>query len=141
MVVKKTVKKAPVKKVITKKVPVKNVITKPTVTVETKRISKSDPCCTLGFSSCFSFKNFFIAILLIANTVLLSIILVNQTSIEELRTWGKENYNLLKQVFQTDWYKMQQRQQLEQALEMLSQPQQMPSMEDMQQYIEQEQPE
>lgn len=58
MVVKKTVKKAPVKKVITKKVPVKNVITKPTVTVETKRISKSDPCCTLGFSSCFSFKIF-----------------------------------------------------------------------------------
>ena len=104
-----------------KKTPAKVVAKKPTITVETKKISNLDCCWT---TSCVSFKHLFMTILLIANTVLLAIILINQTRMEALRAGGSENYGLLKQVFQTEGYKMQQRQQLEQALQILSQPQQ-----------------
>ncbi|MDD3262420.1 MAG: hypothetical protein PHR61_01115 [Candidatus Absconditabacteria bacterium] len=122
-----------------KKTPVKVVAKKPTITVETKKISNLDCCST---TSCTSFKHLFMTILLIANTVLLAVILVNQTRMEALRAGGQENYALLKQVFETEGYKMQQRQQLEQALQILSQPQQdMPPVEDMQVIQQQEQPE
>lgn len=117
MVVKKTVKKAPAKKAPAKK----TVAKKPTVTVETKKITSSDTCST---NSCSTFGKIIILLLLIANTVLVSLVLVNQTKMEALRAGGKENYDLLKQVFQTDGYKMQQKQQLEQALQVLAQPQQ-----------------
>lgn len=122
-----------------KKTPVKVVAKKPTITVETKKISNLDCCST---TSCTSFKHLFMTILLIANTVLLAVILVNQTRMEALRAGWQENYALLKQVFETEGYKMQQRQQLEQALQILSQPQQdMPPVEDMQVIQQQEQPE
>lgn len=131
MAVKKPVKKSPVK-VVAKK---------PTVTVETKKISNSEFCCWTSVSRSYA-KHFFLTILLIANTVLLALILVNQTKMEALRAGWSENYDLLKQVFQTEGYKMQQRQQLEQALEILSQPQQdIPSAENMEFSPEQEQPE
>lgn len=126
MVVKKTVKKAP------SKLATKTAVKQPTVTVETKKISNSESCCWTNFS-CWSLKNVFITILLIVNTILLSVVLINQTKMEVLRTGWKENYELLKQVFETEWYKTQQKQQLEQALQLLSQPQQMmPSAEEMQ---------
>lgn len=129
MVVKKTVKKTPAK-AVTKK---------PAVTVETKKISKSDSCCSTETSCCTSLKHLFITIFLIVNTVLLAIILVNQTKMETLRAGWKENYSLLKQVFETEGYKMQQKEQLEQALQILSQPEQFaPSAEDMQFYPEEQ---
>lgn len=125
------------------KKPVKKVIaTKPIITVETKKISNLEPCCTTPASCCRIWKHFFMIILLIANTVLLSLVLINQTNMEALRAGGSENYGLLKQVYQTEWYKAQQKQQLEQALQILSQPQQaMPSVEEMQISPEEEQAE
>lgn len=119
-----------VKKPVTK-VPAKVVATKPTITVETKKIS-SGSCCSTWVSCCPSLKHLFMTILLIANTVLLAIILVNQTRMEALRAGGSENYSLLKQVFKTEGYKMQQKQQLEQALQILAQPQQTPSADNIQ---------
>lgn len=107
---------------------VKKTVTKttatPTVTVETKKLSSSDSCCSTWPSCCRIWKHLLMTILLIVNTVLLVLVLVNQSRMEALRAGGKENYGLLKQVFQTEGYKMQQRQQLEQALQILSQPQQ-----------------
>lgn len=116
MVVKKTVTKAPAKLVATK----------PTITVETRKISSPEACCwTPKSANCCRFtKHFFMIILMVVNTVLLALILVNQTRMEALRAGWSDNYRLLKQVFQTEWYKAQQRQQLEQALQVLSQPQQ-----------------
>ncbi len=105
------------------KAPAKVVTSKPTVTVETKKISSSDACCSTN-SCCVFTKHFFMIVLLVVNTILLALVLVNQSRMESLRAGGKENYALLKQVFETEGYKMQQRQQLEQALQILSQPQQ-----------------
>lgn len=121
MAVKKPVRKAPTKVTTTK----------PSVTVETKKITNTESCCST--TSCRFTKHFFIIILLIANTVLLSLVLMNQTKMEAMRAGGAENYTLLKQVFETEGYKMQQKQQLEQALQILSQPQEAtPSVEGMQ---------
>lgn len=123
MVVKKTNTKAAAKVVAAK----------PTVTVETKKISSVETCCSPANSCCRLGKHFFMILLLVVNTVLLAIVLINQSRMEALRAGGRENYGLLKQVFQTEGYKMQQKQQLEQALQILSQPQQAtPSAENMQ---------
>lgn len=127
MVVKKPVKKVTEK--VTKE--------QPSVTVETKKISNSDSCCS---PNCRLWKHFFMILLLIANTVLLALVLANQTRMESMKAGGKDNYWLLKQVFQTEWYKAQQRQQLEQALQVLSQPQAQPALDWIQAQPEVEQP-
>lgn len=101
----------------TKKVSAKEVA-KPSVTVETKKISNTEMCAS---PKCKIGKHCFMILLLVANTILLAILLINQSKMEQLRAGWKENYGLLKQVFQTEGYKAQQRQQLEQALQVLDQ--------------------
>ena len=113
-----------VKKPVTK-TSAKVVATKPTVTVETKKISSGETCCSPSASCCkLNFAKLFTILLIVVNTILLSLILINQTRMEVLRAGWRENYGLLRQVYQTEGYKGQQKQQLEQALQILSQPQQ-----------------
>lgn len=122
MVVKKPITKTPAK-----------VVAKPTITVETRKISSPESCCSTPCCNNIKVRKAFMLILMVVNTILLALVLINQTKMEALRAGGSENYGLLKQVFQTEGYKMQQRQQLEQALQILSQPQQAtPSAEDIQ---------
>lgn len=111
----------PTKKIV-KKTPI--TINKiPTVTVETKRLSQD--CCSTTSSSCCSsdFMNscgfrLLIIILLLLNSVLSIFVLSNQRSIEAMRVWWTQNYKMLKEVFNSDWFKTQQAQQINQALQM-----------------------
>ncbi len=103
------------------KKPATKVVSKPTVTVETKKISSGETCCSTP--CCRISKHCILIGLLVINLVLTVFVLVNQTKVEVLRSGGQENYKLIKQIYKTEWYKLQQKQQLEQALQMLSQPQ------------------
>ena len=93
----------------------------PTVTVETKKISsEKNACC--AFSSGRHMIKIVVLALTVLNTILLISLLSNQDRNEALKVGGNENYKLLKQIFTTDSYKSQQRQQIEQAMEMFSNP-------------------
>ena len=45
-------------------------------------------------------------------------ILVNQFKLESDRVGGRENYNMVKQIYKSESFKAQQAQQIEQALQM-----------------------
>ncbi len=57
-------------------------------------------------------------ILVILNTIMIGWILCNQTKIESERVWGRANYKMVQQIYKSDAFKMQQAQQIEQALQM-----------------------
>ena len=61
-------------------------------------------------------------VLTVLNTILLIALLANQDQAEALKVGGPENYKLLKQIFVSDGYKAQQKQQIEQALQMFANP-------------------
>lgn len=142
MVEKKTTKKTATKAVAKKPVrKTTNVATKkPTVRVETKKISNPRIECNVSdFCNCCTLvKRLAFAIIFLLNTVLLIIVAANQSKVEIMKAGGKENYRILKQIYKTDWYKEQQNQQLLQALQIYSNPEQfMPSFDDME-YIDYE---
>ncbi|MEI6426609.1 MAG: hypothetical protein WCO66_04680 [Candidatus Absconditabacteria bacterium] len=92
----------------------------PTVTVETK---KMDACCASGKPCCgHHIVKIGFMVLTVLNTVLLIALLGGQDKAESLKVGGDENYKLLKQIFLTDGYKAQQKQQIEQALQMFANP-------------------
>lgn len=93
----------------------------PTVTVETKKISsEKDVCCATPCGH--HIVKIGGLILTVINTILLIALLANQDRTEALKVGWSENYKLLKQIFVTDSYKAQQRQQIEQAMQMFANP-------------------
>jgi len=57
-------------------------------------------------------------LLVILNTILLIWVLCNQTKIEADKVWGRANYNMVEQIYKSATFKAQQKQQIEQALQM-----------------------
>ena len=57
-------------------------------------------------------------ILVILNTILIVCILCNQVRIESNRVWGMANYKMVQQIYRSPAFKAQQKQQIEQALQM-----------------------
>ena len=104
---------------VKKKVAKKRTIKKPTVTVETKKLSKND-CYTRGrwHRRCYVFVRVLMMLLLVANTVLLVFLLCQQNKIESMRVGWQENYKMLNEVFRSDAFKAQQKQQIQQAMQM-----------------------
>jgi|GEM_PF-3327546 len=94
----------------------------PTVTVETKKISE-EVCCG-GKMPCVPkhLVEIGFMVLTVLNTILLIALLAGQDKAESLKVGGDDNYKILKQIFTTDGYKAQQKQQIEQALQMFSNP-------------------
>jgi hypothetical protein len=95
----------------------------PTVTVETKKV---DDCCDSKSSCCMpakchGFKSVQF-ILIVLNTLTLICIAYNQRNIESMRVGGKQNYGMVKQIYQSEGFKAQQKQQIEQALQMFQKP-------------------
>ncbi len=86
--------------------------------VETKKLSAKDTC---GMGSCAKIKHCIITILLVLNTLLLIRVLCNQVSIEADRVGGRANYKLVQQIYDTPAFRAQQKQQIEQALQMYQQ--------------------
>jgi len=103
-----------IKKTVAKKLP--------TVTVETKKISE-EVCCG-GKMPCApkSMVKIGFMVLTVLNTILLIALLAGQDKAESLKVGGDDNYKMLKQIFTTEGYKAQQKQQIEQALQMFSNP-------------------
>jgi len=102
---------------------IKKTVTKaiPTVTVETKKIA--DEVCSASKKCCgHHIVKIGFMVLTVLNTVLLISLLANQDRAEALKVGGDDNYKLLKQIFTTDGYKAQQKQQIEQALQMFANP-------------------
>ena len=95
----------------------------PTVTVETKKISsEQDVCCAGKKCPMHHVVKIGFMVLTVLNTILLIALLANQNEAEALKVGGPENYKLLKQIFVSDGYKAQQKQQIEQALQMFANP-------------------
>lgn len=93
----------------------KKVTKAPAVTVETKKLSAKDTC---GMGFCHKMKHFLVTILLIINTLLLIWIVYNQMNVEAQKVGGKANYQIVQQIYKSDAFKAQQKQQIEQALQM-----------------------
>ena len=93
----------------------------PNVTVETKKIEANAECCSSKMPCCgMNARKVLTTVLLAINTILLLLILLNQTKIESMKVGGSENYGLLKQLFGNETYQKQQRTQIEQALQMFA---------------------
>ncbi len=94
----------------------------PTVTVETKKITSNKDCCDVSTDCCKKESKCHLigGILLVINTILLVAIFLGQTKFESMRVGGSENYKLLKQVYTSEGYKTQQKQQIEQAIQMFN---------------------
>lgn len=60
-------------------------------------------------------------ILVILNTIMIGRILCNQMRLEADRVGGKANYKMVQQIYKSDAFKAQQRQQIEQALQLYQQ--------------------
>jgi hypothetical protein len=93
-------------------------VKKPTVTVQTKKMSEGE-CCMPKHHCC---RKIFVLLLLILNVVLTSLVLCQQRNIESMRVGGTENYKMLRQVFQSEGFQTQQRQQIQQAMQMYQVP-------------------
>ena len=89
----------------------------PAVMVETKKMSAKDTC-GMGMWCCGKIKHLLIPIFLIVNTILLICVLCNQTRLESDRVGGRNNYKMVQQIYKSDAFKAQQKQQIEQALQM-----------------------
>jgi hypothetical protein len=94
----------------------KKVTKSPAVMVETKKLSAKDTC---GMECCGGkMKHFLWPILIVINTLLLVCILWNQMNLEYQKVGGIDNYNAVRQIYKSDAFKVQQKQQIEQALQM-----------------------
>ena len=89
----------------------------PAVMVETKKLSAKDTCDT-SMSCCTRVKHWLVLALFIINTILLVWILSNQTNLEAQRIGGRANYNMVQKIYKSPAFKEQQKQQIEQALDM-----------------------
>ena len=94
----------------------KKVTKSPAVMVETKKLSAKDTC---GMGCCGGkMKHILFPILIVINTLLLVCILWNQMNLEFEKVGGRDNYNAVRQIYRSDAFKVQQKQQIEQALQM-----------------------
>lgn len=93
----------------------KKVVKTPAVRVETRKVWKQDACTT---HSCYKITALVILILLLLNTVLVSLVLVRQEKLEADRVGGRQNYQMIKKIYKTDMFKSQQSQQILEALNM-----------------------
>jgi uncharacterized integral membrane protein len=93
----------------------KKVTKAPAVMVETKKLSAKDTC---DMGCCDKIKHFLVAALLIINTLLLVWILYNQMNVEAQKVGGRWNYQMVQQIYKSDAFQAQQKQQIEQALQM-----------------------
>ena len=96
----------------------KKVTKSPAVMVETKKLSAKDSCCTNMSGPCGKMKHCFMGILLIVNTILLACVLFHQANVEADKVGGRDNYKMVQQIYKSDSFKAQQKQQIEQALQM-----------------------
>jgi len=87
----------------------------PGVMVETRKLSAKD---TYGMGCCDKIKHLLVFILVILNTIMIAWILCNQTRIEADRVGGRANYKMVQQIYKSPAFKAQQKQQIEQALQM-----------------------
>lgn len=93
----------------------KIVAKKPTITVETKKMTENECCCGPRHHHV---GKWFMILLLVINILLTVCVLGQQKRIESMRVGGHENYKMLQQVFKSDGFKVQQAQQIQQALQM-----------------------
>lgn len=93
----------------------KKVTKSPAVMVETKKLSAKDTC---GIDCCGKIKHLLIWILFVVNTLLLVWVLINQLTVEANKVGGRDNYRMVQQIYKSDAFKVQQKQQIEQALQM-----------------------
>lgn len=100
-------------------------VKKPTVTVETKKMSNAVmsnwDCCSTNWDWTMKRKccgKIILFLLLIINTVLLISMFCRQSNIEAMRVGGYDNYKMLKQVFSSEGFKNQQKQQIQQAIQL-----------------------
>lgn len=97
----------------------KKVTKTPAVMVETKKLSAKDTC---GMESCCGkMGHLLVPVLLVINLLLVVWVLFNQMNVEADRVGGRDNYNMVKQIYKSDAFKAQQKQQIEQALQMYNQ--------------------
>ena len=95
----------------------KKVTKAPAVMVETKKLSGKDSCC-MDMGRCGKMKHCFMGILLIINTILLVCVVSHQMRVEADKVGGSDNYKMVQQIYKSDSFKAQQKQQIEQALQM-----------------------
>ncbi|MCX6823840.1 MAG: hypothetical protein NT085_01830 [candidate division SR1 bacterium] len=95
----------------------KKVTKAPAVMVETKKLSAKDSC-GMGMGCCGKMKHCFMGILLIVNTILLACVVFHQAHVEADKVGGRDNYKMVQQIYKSDAFKAQQKQQIEQALQM-----------------------
>jgi len=91
---------------------------RPTVTVQTKKMTDGE-CCMPKHHRC---GKFFLVILLLVNIALTSLVAIRQSRIESMRVGGDDNYKMLQQVFQSEGFQAQQRQQIQQAMQLYQVP-------------------
>jgi ABC-type uncharacterized transport system permease subunit len=93
----------------------KKVTKAPAVMVETKKLSAKDTC-DMGY--CHKMKHLLVPVLLVINLLLLVWVLLNQLGLEANKVGGRDNYRMVQQIYKSDAFKAQQKQQIEQALQM-----------------------
>jgi len=93
----------------------KKVTKAPAVMVETKKMSAKDTC---SMNCCANIKHLVMFVLIIINTIMLALILLNQGKMESNKVGGRDNYNMVQQIYKSEAFKAQQKQQIEQALQM-----------------------
>jgi hypothetical protein len=94
-------------------------VKKPTVTVQTKKMSEGECCMPKKHHCC---GKIFLMLLLLLNVVLTGLVLCQQRNVESNRVGGMENYKMLQQVFKSEGFKAQQKQQIQQAMQMYQIP-------------------
>jgi ABC-type uncharacterized transport system permease subunit len=70
-----------------------------------------------GMSCCCKMKHLLVPVLLVINLLLLVWLLCNQLGVEANKVGGRENYRMVQQIYKSDAFKAQQKQQIEQALQ------------------------
>jgi hypothetical protein len=92
----------------------------PAVMVETKKLSAKDNC-GMGMGFCGKMSHLLVPVLLLINLLLIVWVLSNQMNLESARVGGRDNYKMVQQIYKSDAFKAQQKQQIEQALQMYNQ--------------------
>lgn len=77
-------------------------------------------CCGIKKHHCFG--KLILMVFLVLNILLTVCVLAQQKKIEAMRVGGEDNYRMLKQVFQSEGFKNQQKQQIQQAMQMYQVP-------------------
>ena len=99
----------------------KKITKAPAVTVETKKLSAKDSCGMGMCGMCHKIKHLLVLLLIIINTILLICVSRNQVRLEADRVGGTANYKMVQQIYRSDAFKAQQKQQIEQALQQYQQ--------------------